>query len=131
MPLIETGTFGDLPYVIWEQGGLGHLCGYLGVPASHPWYERDYDQPDVDIHGGLTYASAHDPGDGSYESPVKAWWVGFDCAHLGDYVPGLGKGFGDGAYRDRDYVHSELEGLARQASEAWNEAVALAQPDGV
>lgn len=35
----------------------GVLCGYVGVPRGHPYYEKDYsDTPDLDVHGGLTYA---------------------------------------------------------------------------
>jgi hypothetical protein len=46
---------GEFPCVI-IKAELGYLCGYLGVPPSHPWYGHD-DDIDAQVHGGLTYAS--------------------------------------------------------------------------
>ena len=46
---------GDLPASIHEHEHSKHLCGYLGVPKDHPWYGKDYDEVDVEVHGGLTY----------------------------------------------------------------------------
>jgi len=81
------------PYKIereWEHAGLkcavvqareaGNRCGYVRVPPGHHLHGKDYDAPDVDVHGGLTFASLepceHEDGTG--------WWFGFDCAHAGD-----------------------------------------------
>lgn len=58
----------------------------------------------------MTYAAQH--GD--------AWRVGFDCAHLGDHVPGLSMppwGALD-VYRDEAYVRREIDSLVRQAQQA-------------
>jgi hypothetical protein len=41
------------------------------------------------VHGGLTYSdkcSGHICHVGDEKNPV--WWFGFDCAHLGDFIPG-------------------------------------------
>lgn len=36
---------------------LGHRCGYVGIPITHPLYGKGYDEcPDISCHGGLTYA---------------------------------------------------------------------------
>lgn len=59
---------------------MGFLCGYAGVPQSHPLYGLDYDDPlleDVYAHGGLTF-SGEDDG---------LWWYGFDCGHAWDLAP--------------------------------------------
>ena len=81
------------PYKIerqWEFAGLtcvvvlareaAHRCGYVRVPPNHPLHGKDYDTPEVEVHGGLTFAEsepcAHDDGIG--------WWFGFDCAHFMD-----------------------------------------------
>jgi hypothetical protein len=53
---------------------MGHRCGYVSVPKDHPWHGKTYNDVDLDVHGGLTYAGMED-GD---------WWFGYDCAHLGD-----------------------------------------------
>ena len=55
--------------------------------------------------------------------PDKVWWLGFDCAHLGDAMPGMNE-FREATrisalseretYRTLAYVKGEVEGLARQ-----------------
>lgn len=100
------------PEAAWEafgfrcevrQNGIGYRCGYVSIPASHPWHGIHYDgcvrakdcpntlaraqDPSgyfscyehspgglVDVHGGLTYA----------EPDGERWEFGFDCAHSGD-----------------------------------------------
>lgn len=82
------------PYKVereWKAFGLscavvqgreaGNRCGYVRVPPGHPYYGKDYDNVDVDVHGGLTFAelepcTEHEDGQG--------YWFGFDCAHFGD-----------------------------------------------
>lgn len=89
-----------LPCLI-VRGPSGALCGYVGVPDTHPWHGKGYDDAvgectsectktedyeshyshsvngRIDVHGGLTFASA--------------------CAHTGDeskhicHVPGPGE----------------------------------------
>lgn len=74
----------------WVHAGLkcavvqareaGHRCGYVRVPPNHPAFQKPYDDVDVNVHGGLTFADlepcAHEDGQG--------WWLGFDCAHYND-----------------------------------------------
>ena len=45
-----------LPCLI-VRGPVGALCGYVGVPEGHPHFEQKYDDVDVRVHGGLTFAS--------------------------------------------------------------------------
>jgi hypothetical protein len=49
---------------------MGHRCGYVTVPDGHPCAGKDYNELNVDVHGGLTYALNNQ--------------FGFDCAHLYD-----------------------------------------------
>lgn len=57
--------------------GDSHRCGYVGLPKKHKWYEKDYEKIDIDVHGGLTF--------GRKDFIIEGfWWIGFDCAHLGD-----------------------------------------------
>ena len=75
----------------WEHSGLQcavvqnhegrNRCGYVRVPPGHPLHGADDGVPDVDVHGGLTFAAIepcveHDDGQG--------YWFGFDCAHCTD-----------------------------------------------
>jgi hypothetical protein len=117
------------------RGPLGAWCGYVGVPPGHPWHGQGYDAVDAEAHGGLTYAAAcarhvcHVPAPGE---PADVWWVGFDCGHAEDRIPGMEAAYAamglrlrpspwpgvEVAYRDLTYVRAEVEDLARQALEA-------------
>lgn len=57
-----------------------HYCGYVQTPTTDEMrWQSNYDEklgvlePDVDAHGGVTYG------------PDDEGWVGFDCAHAGDF----------------------------------------------
>jgi hypothetical protein len=111
----------------------GALCGYVGVPRSNPNYGKGYDEVDVNVHGGPTYAAAcmddgpvcHTPAPGR---EGDLWWIGFDCSHFMDKTPGmdallsnlnaqhadLAEFHAREVYRDVDYVVAECAGLARQ-----------------
>lgn len=120
--------------VIMCQKGYGenltdrHRCGYVGVGPDNPVFGDDYDSSvleNIIIHGGLTYAGGH----GSYpvETTTPTWWLGFDCAHLGDVsysgIPEIDDNPGydwDGSpaiFRSLEYCVRECEYLARQLSE--------------
>lgn len=140
--------WGDGPWqkepdlISWEYKGLpclmrrntevtGSWCGYVAVPSNHPAFEKRYDDVDVCVHGGLTYAShcqgdiCHEPKPGESDN---VWWLGFDCAHSGDLSPRMEaqlnlfipnrEGWGSfQKYRDMDYVMKEVESLANQLLE--------------
>lgn len=109
-----------------RNSDLFHWCGYVGVKPGHPFFEKHYDEINVEVHGGPTYSEAcggfvchktEDPQD-------KTWWIGFDCAHSGDFSPGIGGAFMQpperrlyGTYKDLDYVKNEVTNLAKQLAE--------------
>jgi hypothetical protein len=118
-----------LPCLI-VRGPVGSLCGYVGVADGHPAHGKDYDAiynlMDVDVHGGLTFAAScspnakeergicHKPAPGE---PDHVWWLGFDCAHLGDVCPQFdrpGRYGGDSWYKNIAYVEGECRKLAQQ-----------------
>lgn len=45
-----------LPCLI-VRGPSGSLCGYVAVGPDHPAYGKGYDDVDVTVHGGLTFAA--------------------------------------------------------------------------
>lgn len=45
-----------LPCLITRNHG-GAWCGYVGVPPEHPAHGKDYNDVDVSVHGGLTFAN--------------------------------------------------------------------------
>lgn len=92
----------------------GHWCGYVGVPPQHPLHGVHYseclahnceetlcrhDKPQnmLRVHGGVTFT-----GECQEDKPIEEaichrtaedeeddiWWIGFDCAHAGDFRPG-------------------------------------------
>ena len=115
----ETG----LDCLIIRNSHTGILCGYVGVAASHRLYGCDYEAPEVEVHGGLTYANrrqdhiCHTP---EAPRPEDVWWFGFDCGHAWDLMPAMmqysiiSKGT---VYRDISFVRQECESLARQLKE--------------
>lgn len=94
---------------------LGTWCGYVEVPERHPLHGADLyegncvdDLMNLEVHGGVTFAGEIN----------GAYYIGFDCAHAGDYVPAYGFfGYGSKTYRDEDYVRKETERLAYQIKE--------------
>ena len=148
---IDKSTWGDGPWqsepdrvdfvahgfacMIVRHPSHGHWCAYVGVPNTHPAYGKDYDDVDVEFHGGLTYADrcrdliCHVPQPGM---PDDVWWLGGDFAHCWDLAPAMAArerdlgldfaalrdtaGFVD-VYRDVAYVRAETERLAAQLAE--------------
>lgn len=103
----------------------GALCGYVGVPESHPLFGKDEYGIDVDVHGGLTFSgrcgSQEDEGKGICHPKEGAanetvWWLGFDCIHFRDLNPAR-RNYGEEEYRDFPYVQREVTNLARQLNE--------------
>lgn len=76
--------------LILRNSEMFNLCGYVGVKPGHPFFEKHYDDVNVDAHGGLTY-SDHCSGSVCHTTNEEddIWWLGFDCAHSGDEIPGM------------------------------------------
>ena len=111
----EEFVHAELPCLILRTP-LKQLCGYVGVPPSHPMYQKDYDDIDVVVHGGLTFSHM-----GGFDDRWREgfWWVGFDCAHFGDYVPGIDEALGTSrsrqeTYRNWAWVKAKTQRLAEQ-----------------
>ncbi len=55
----------------------GHLCGYVQLLDKFNILEKGLDL-DFDVNGGITY---------NEKECDNLNWIGFDCAHLNDYLP--------------------------------------------
>jgi hypothetical protein len=111
-----------LPCIL-HRGCGGAWCGYVGLSTSHPAHGKDYDDVNVEVHGGLTYGEAcqghicHVPKPGE---PEDLHWFGFDCNHAWDIAPGMARHFSmspemmDMVYRDVNYAKAETMRLAEQ-----------------
>lgn len=113
-------TKAGLRAVVLTHDEMGHRMGYVAVPKGHPAFGVEYGDgllSEIYVHGGLTYA------DGCEKYPIEApdlWWLGYDCAHSGDLVPGLVERIGRMGHHDvlrtLDYCERECENLATQLS---------------
>lgn len=65
----------ELEYLILKRGCYN---GYVALTKNHPYYGKDYDEFDVEVHGGLTFSEEIE-----YKGE-KYWVVGFDTAHADD-----------------------------------------------
>lgn len=121
---------------------MGHRCGYVAIPQTHPMYKKEYDEDTevqtLTVHGGVTFS-----GFGCHPMDSETWWIGFDCAHYGDggdidlaYNLGLidlksafalknmqRSAHAAGVVRDNEYVANECKCLAEQISDFANKEV--------
>lgn len=79
--VLSEGKHSGFKWITVHNGG-GSRCGYIRIPKGHPWHGIHYNNIDADVHGGLTFAEADEPCE--LPGDDDAWWIGFDCAHLGD-----------------------------------------------
>lgn len=125
--VLETGEHLGYEYAV-THNGKGYRCGYVRVPAGHPFYGLNRHALDVEIHGSVTFAEADVPCE--KEGDDTSWWIGFDCAHaldapdpellapqLSDGIPPCPLWYGE-EVRSADYVRSECYSLCRQAAAA-------------
>jgi hypothetical protein len=73
-------------------------------------FENDYEGWARRVHAS---AVCHIP---EGDEPDDIWWLGFDCAHAGDFCPAFERFEGlhkDEEYRDVNYVTQECQRLAR------------------
>jgi hypothetical protein len=83
-----------------------------------------------DAHGGLTYKDACREDICHKGNGDEVQWIGFDCAHAGDLVPGVSAAYGflppgfmgdwmrDDTYRTASWVRDECARIAKQARDA-------------
>lgn len=122
-----------LPCIL-HRGSLGAWCGYVGLPPGHPWHGKPYEdiKPHPDIHGGLTYGHecfepiCHVPEPGESDA---FYWVGFDCAHLGDVIPCM-LAFGNLSVSNswRDFESYKTVGFVRFETQRLAAIAKAAQP---
>jgi hypothetical protein len=115
---IETSSYSGFLYNI-KHNGNGYRCGYIRIPPSHPWHNKDYNDIPADVHGGLTYTNVDAEGN---------YWIGFDCAHLYDlqdkslpYKYPYTREEPMGTIKTLEYVRQQCHNLCEQATKALME----------
>ena len=80
--VLDTGYCFGLLYYIMNLGT--HPTAYIRIPENHKYYKKNYEDIDLIVHGGLTYASNHLWI--SKTQKIDGWFVGWDYGHCGDYA---------------------------------------------
>lgn len=83
-----------------------HLNGYIYIEGDEL---AKYCEAEVDVHGGWTHES--------HDEPADMYTFGFDCAHAGDYCPGMELYHKDDIYRTMDFVLNELQVVAKKLAD--------------
>ena len=79
LELLYKGNYKGYDYYILNLGT--HPTAYIEIPKGHKFYKKHYDRIDLNVHGGLTYSDSELMGIKS-----TSWFIGWDYAHLGDYL---------------------------------------------
>lgn len=122
--VLPIGPWTDEPNVLhWVDSGLdclivrnhsGALCGYVGLPEGHKYFEEHYQNIRIDVHGGITYSSPKCTTD-SIEFDKLLYWIGFDCSHSWDYSPMFDYNFESvEQYKNIEYVKNEINSMIEQ-----------------
>lgn len=84
------GKYKNFQFYILNLGT--YPTAYVEIPRESFLFGKGYDQIDIEVHGGLTFADSSLIGNKN-----NSWFIGWDYAHLGDYLgysedyPGLSK----------------------------------------
>lgn len=79
--ILDTGKYLGFTYYILNLGT--HPTAYIKIPKTHKYYGIDYNDLDINVHGGLTYSKNKLIIN---FKELKGWFIGWDYAHYGDYV---------------------------------------------
>ena len=91
---------------------FGVLCGYVGVSQTHPLHGKGFQDLEIDVHDGLSFAGNHK------DLPPPLWFFGFHCCHAHDIAPRMLKFDRDfykgmfATYKDMEFVEKECRDLA-------------------
>lgn len=80
--LLDTGTCEGYTYYILNLGT--HPTAYVQIPENHKYYNKEYEEINLDVHGGITYSRNRLYL--SKEEKIDGWFIGWDYAHWGDYT---------------------------------------------
>lgn len=104
--LLVKGTFKGFPFEV-TTNGFGFRCGYVALPAWHPWFGLDRHEIPAYAHRGIDFAEP-----GITDQCEHAWWIGFDCAYFGDEP--------DPALLDVFSIQAARDHMERLSRVAWH-----------
>jgi hypothetical protein len=127
----------DRPCLILRASRGGTLNGYCGVSRESPIFGKHYNMlHGIDAPGGLTFSGRMKLANFGKAKIPRRWYIGFDCAHYGDYMPSIdgmlrvyremglfmphAPGANHAAYKNVNYVRGGLIVMSRSMSK-WEE----------
>ncbi len=108
--ILKQSWFGKDNYLLTGQStySTSYYSGYVVIPQGHPFYQMDYFDIPVEVHGGITFGQTIILGAAILSDLVGKFVIGFDCGHLGDTIEKC----------NVEYVKRELERLVDQLIKA-------------
>lgn len=100
---VAAGTSYGFDYYVVNQGG-SHPCAYVVLHKGHVFNGVPYDEIQLYCHGGLTYGEFELKG---VKLEDAEYVVGWDYAHLGDFIAGTDVG-GSGGFTPKKWTTSEI-----------------------
>ena len=73
------GKYKNFQFYILNLGT--HPTAYVEIPRDSILFGKGYNQIDIDVHGGLTFADSSLIG-----VKTNSWFIGWDYAHCTDYI---------------------------------------------
>ena len=73
------GKYKNFQFYILNLGT--HPTAYVEIPRESFLFGKGYNKIDIEVHGGLTFADSSLIG-----NKKNSWFIGWDYAHLGDYL---------------------------------------------
>jgi hypothetical protein len=101
----------------------GALCGYVALSPQHPLWGLDYEDIDVQVHGGLTWANP--PDEFREQGSPDLWWVGFDCSHAFDRMPGIEAAVREARQRTLDQFAARADELSDAEQHDFQQLIEL------
>ena len=73
------GKYKDYQFYILNLGT--HPTAYIEISRENILFGKDYNEIDIEVHGGLTYAEDH-----LQNIKNNTWFIDWDYAHYNDYA---------------------------------------------
>ena len=108
--ILKQSWFGKENHFLTGQStySTSYYSGYVVILEGHPFYQMDYSDIPVKVHGGLTFGQTIILRGTILSDLVGKFVIGFHCGHLGDTIEKC----------NVEYVKRELERLVDQLIKA-------------
>lgn len=80
--LLDSGKCMGYNYYILNLGT--YPTAYIEIPKNHKYYLKNYDEINIDVHGGLSYSDNYLIVEN--EKLTNTWFIGWDYAHYDDFI---------------------------------------------